>query len=1588
MSGKRTYLILLVSLITSISGAQCLSGYSWSFSPDPISGHWNSDEQVNVTLSISSQNWQGNAHYLHAVIPQFSDGWDLSTFTPIPPNTCSGDGGFWIWHPGPVTSSASGAVNGAGFYYESPQGGTDNMNPGDNYGDHCPTQESLEFSWTISTKSLVDCLPGMNLDFSANTYSDDQSGGSFLSTICDWDEQAVFNADLECCDAHAGIGSTLNLCSDGPSISLDDLLDTSAEGFWYYGNTSGTSVGSSFDFNPATDPAGDYIFVVEGQLFDCEDQAIIEIIVQNSYTSGTGGTFHICNSGGIILLSDLLTGEDAGGTWKDPFGNTTDVYFSPSNDPGGIYTYLFPANGSCLSSSTQLNIILTAGLNPGLGNTLAFCPCDNENTLISLLTGSPHTWGYWTGPSGNILNDPTFIPGLSANGTYTYHLDAWNCQAQSVLNLSTTPLGNPGMNNAVTLCPSSTPPTSLFSLLNGIPSTGGTWISPTGNVIANGIINPATANSGPYNYRFTCGACSSQAIVQVNLSSTPSLSLLGSITQCNTNPVNLSLSAQGIGPFNLTVLNEAGTPINLSGVSNGVLIPVNSAQSNTYTISQASSVGLPYCGVELGVGASVTIGNPPSASLSATHLLCPGQSLELSPDLSGNGPFQLQVFSSATGLTSTAGPIQSGESFTVYPNTSGSFSITQVNDASTPTCSAAGTGQVNVSFTQSPSASLVGGGTLCYGQDGTAVVDINGSWTSYDLTIETGFGNIYLNDVSDGETIFFPVPISTQPNFPYCLSDVSPSGGSGCQSLLSDTCMHFSVLAPLITYSLTLDCNEATQEATVSFYIQGGAGSFTVNGSPVSGNFFQSAPIPNGSPFNFSVSDAMACGPLIRSGTIECDCSGSAAGTMNYPNELIEICHDEAFIPNYDPSGSLLDGNDVLNIVIHDGSADILGNIIQWILADGSSFALQMPLVAGQTYYLAALVGTDSGDGSVNSSDVCLSFSLGIPIVFLDQVAAELTGISAICEGEQAILNVALSGQGPWEFEILLDGLLFDQVSTSNPSYSFNTLAGGIYTLSNLNNSSCTGQSTGNIEVTEQPLPTASLGSGGTYCEGSSAGPVLNLTGTGPWTIGYTINGDPNSILIGSSMDILPVSISGTYTLTQINDSYCQNSANGSAEVISLPAPQLNLNSSGPACEGETVTVSLEFQGSGPWDLGLGLAGEAQDTLTYTGNSVITFTESGYINTLYLSDSQCLGIQLPQLEVTVDPIPEYVISVLDDHVCEGDEILLSIEASYSSSYSFQLDQGTGAVLTFMEGNEATYSNIPAANLNISVSAFTDMETGCVNTIVETIPIQVLDIPLIDLGPDRFVCSDDTLMFLSSDEGYEYSWSPSSDLINGEGPFAEFSWINIGTSNMNEYVVLSTDNQGCIAMDSLLVTVNPRPYVEFRINPERITTVNPVGNFFNQSPGSNFYTWSVEGETVQTGPWLTYFFPEDVAGYYEVCLEIVSQSDGCRGVLCKDIPVIGELTLYIPNSFSPDGDGLNDEFYPHVLDADLSYYKLLIFDRGGELVFESTNPQERWNGDNYLAGRQSRPGVYPYVLLARDRFGLTAREYRGHVTLIR
>ena len=755
----------------------------------------------------------------------------------------------------------------------------------------------------------------------------------------------------------------------------------------------------------------------------------------------------------------------------------------------------------------------------------------------------------------------------------------------------------------------------------------------------------------------------------------------------------------------------------------------------------------------------------------------------------------------------------------------------------------------------------------------------------------------------------------------------------------------------------------------------------------MTGNYFESEPIPNGSSFNFTVSDGISCGPVIREGIIDCDCSGSAAGTLQYDSDTLNVCFGQALVPSYSPQGSFLDGNDALNIVIHDGSSAILGNVLQWIPADGSSFVFQSPLIYDQVYFMSAIVGNDTGNGMVDPSDVCLSSSLSVPIRFIQAVTAVMSGVTAICEGEEATISVQLGGSGPWSFEILLDGEPYDIVSTSLSNYSFNTLSPGQYSIIALTGNECTGTSDDLVSITEQALPTATIGMGGTFCQGSTVGPVVTLTGSGPWNLEYSIDGSPYSVLLGSSMDVIPVTDSGTYSLIHVSDSNCENDASGSALITALPAPVVSFSDNGPVCEGESVLVDVQLAGLGPWNLGLNINGIAQDTLTYTGGFQLEFESTTQLFANYLTDSQCPSLDLPLVDLLVNPIPEVEWSLSEANICEGSSAILTIEPSYASSFSFDLDLGNGAQSELLEST-SSYELTPISSVLLGLSSLTDLNTGCQNTEAYELALQVFEIPELQLQEMMEICSDDTVTFSTFDQGFDYVWTPMENIVSQDGASAMFSWANGNATSITEYAVLSANNEGCLSRDSVLVEVISRPQVAFTVNPSVITTVNPVGNFFNQSDGENDYRWTVDGEFIQNGPWMTHFFPQDIADFYEVCLIVETKEAGCKASLCKDISVIGELTLFIPNAFSPDGDGLNDEFYPIILDADISFYHLMIFDRGGELVFETKDPNARWNGDNFHAGRPSRPGTYPYKIITRDRFGLTAREYNGFVNLLR
>jgi len=144
-------------------------------------------------------------------------------------------------------------------------------------------------------------------------------------------------------------------------------------------------------------------------------------------------------------------------------------------------------------------------------------------------------------------------------------------------------------------------------------------------------------------------------------------------------------------------------------------------------------------------------------------------------------------------------------------------------------------------------------------------------------------------------------------------------------------------------------------------------------------------------------------------------------------------------------------------------------------------------------------------------------------------------------------------------------------------------LAPGNYSVT-ISNSACGSSILLNTTVfAANPLPTVtSVSGGGTYCSGVSPGNIsVSTTGTGPWTLNYTINGSPQSVNFASSPSSLG-NAAGIYVVTGITDAYCSNSASGSQSITVNPLPIISLTPSDPsACNGTDGSILISGSGSG-----------------------------------------------------------------------------------------------------------------------------------------------------------------------------------------------------------------------------------------------------------------------------------------------------------------------------------------------------------------------------------------------------------------------
>jgi gliding motility-associated-like protein len=183
-------------------------------------------------------------------------------------------------------------------------------------------------------------------------------------------------------------------------------------------------------------------------------------------------------------------------------------------------------------------------------------------------------------------------------------------------------------------------------------------------------------------------------------------------------------------------------------------------------------------------------------------------------------------------------------------------------------------------------------------------------------------------------------------------------------------------------------------------------------------------------------------------------------------------------------------------------------------------------------------------------------------------------------------------------------------------------------------------------------------------------------------------------------------------------------------------------------------------------------------------------------------------------------------------------------------------------------------------------------------------------------------------------------------------------------------------------------VTPYPEAEFKPNPDRLVSYNATTTMYNTSIGANSYVWDMDDGTADITAFSPeHTFPFEYGGIYDVTLIATSQF-GCSDTVSAPVFVEGVNIYFIENTFTPDGNSFNDLFQPTFsAGLDIYDYHFVIYNRWGEVMFESYNVAHGWNG-TYGDSRLAESGVYIWKLEFGDLNSDEKHVKQGHVTLLR
>ena len=277
--------------------------------------------------------------------------------------------------------------------------------------------------------------------------------------------------------------------------------------------------------------------------------------------------------------------------------------------------------------------------------------------------------------------------------------------------------------------------------------------------------------------------------------------------------------------------------------------------------------------------------------------------------------------------------------------------------------------------------------------------------------------------------------------------------------------------------------------------------------------------------------------------------------------------------------------------------------------------------------------------------------------------------------------------------------------------------------------------------------------------------------------------------------------------------------------------------------------------------------------------------------------------------------------------------------------------------------------------------------GCSDTAqvqLDANPVPILTLPDVIYG----CMGNGVLLDSQSEPGSSCTWTFSDgQVFNQCGPFV----ANFSNQDCYDMQLTVINAQGCISSISMndFVCIMPNPLAGFYADDYTVTNVQSGTNFWNTSQGAESYIWDFGdgSDPVTTENAYHEFGPGDdfVTTDFPVTLFAISEY-GCIDSATLYISMDPELIFYVPNAFTPDGDDFNNIFKPIFSSGySLKNYSFMIFNRWGELIFETDQIGEGWDGT--YRGHVCQDGVYTWKLKVMNSVTDRKEEHVGHVTLL-